>query len=102
MLITLNLLHPYTLCIELRAAQKLQAKCDQLIVFAQSASSDPTFSLTLRLLKQILPNTHLTEGDVRNRYQELVSTGRAAELRALPHMQRAIAQKVGQDNGSGV
>lgn len=94
MLITLNT--------ELRAAQMLQAKCDQLIVFAQSASSDPTFSLTLRLLKQILPTTQLTEGDVRIRYQELVTTGRAAELRALPHMQRAIPQRVGLDNGSGV
>eukprot|EP01032_Pedospumella_encystans_P011253 gene11253-13095_t len=49
---------------DLRAAQKLQTKCDQLIVFAQSASNDPTFALTLRLLKQILPHTHLTEADV--------------------------------------
>ena len=67
-------------------------------MFAQSASNDPTFALTLRLLKQILPNTHLTEADVRDRFTELVITGRAAELRALPHMQRAIAQKMATDS----
>lgn len=71
-------------------AKDAQTREDELILFSQSTTADPTFELTAQLLNRYALGSVRTPEVVRARYQEMLQSGRAQTLLRGPALMSAI------------
>jgi hypothetical protein len=74
----------------------MRTREDILIVFANEVAPDPTYATTQQLLSSRLAGVLRSPQELAARHQELLRSGRAAELLQLPQVSQAV-QKARQE-----